>query len=133
MCPLVPAAASAVSSPALLGAKDHRDPIRDYQRAQSTMQFYNYPGESGVHKKHYTGTSLFNGLYLSKRLLRVPNVPGLGQLSAFTHCRDGVRSAEQLPAPPLSGPVAHVQSALRVHDPSPTCDLAAEEACLSRR
>lgn len=57
MCPLVSAASSAMSSPAVLGVKEHRDAIRDYQRAQSTMQFYNYQGESGVHKKHYTGTS----------------------------------------------------------------------------
>lgn len=59
MCPPLSAAASAMSSPAMLGGKDHRDTIRDYQRAQSTMQFYNYQGESGVHKKQFTGKLKF--------------------------------------------------------------------------
>lgn len=49
-------AASATSSPAMLGIKEHRDSIRDYQRAQSTMQFYNYQGDNTIHKKQYTGT-----------------------------------------------------------------------------
>lgn len=49
-------AASATSSPAMLGIKEHRDTIRDYQRAQSTMQFYNYQGDNTIHKKQYTGT-----------------------------------------------------------------------------
>uniref|UniRef100_A0A8C4DVV3 Plakophilin 4 n=1 Tax=Dicentrarchus labrax TaxID=13489 RepID=A0A8C4DVV3_DICLA len=43
---------SATSSPAMLGIKEHRDTIRDYQRAQSTMQFYNYQGDNSIHKKH---------------------------------------------------------------------------------
>lgn len=59
MCPLLSAAASAMSSPAMLGVKDRRDTVRDYQRAQSTMQFYNYQGESGVHKKQFTGKLKF--------------------------------------------------------------------------
>lgn len=59
MCPLLSAAASAMSSPAMLGVKDRRDTIRDYQRAQSTMQFYNYQGESGAHKKQFTGKLKF--------------------------------------------------------------------------
>lgn len=49
-------AASATSSPAVLGIKEHRDTIRDYQRAQSTMQFYNYQGDNSIHKNQYTGT-----------------------------------------------------------------------------
>lgn len=44
-----------MSSPAMLGIKEHRDTIRDYQRAQSTMQFYNYQGDNTIHKKQYTG------------------------------------------------------------------------------
>uniref|UniRef100_A0A672I5W1 Plakophilin 4 n=1 Tax=Salarias fasciatus TaxID=181472 RepID=A0A672I5W1_SALFA len=48
-------AASATSSPAMLGIKEHRDTIRDYQRAQSTMQFYNYQGDNSIHKKQYLG------------------------------------------------------------------------------
>lgn len=52
------AAASATSSPALLGIREHRDTIRDYQRAQSTMQFSNYQGDNSIHKKQYTGRHL---------------------------------------------------------------------------
>lgn len=44
-----------MSSPAMLGIKEHRDSIRDYQRAQSAMQFYNYQGDGTIHKKQYTG------------------------------------------------------------------------------
>uniref|UniRef100_A0A4W6FQR3 Plakophilin 4 n=1 Tax=Lates calcarifer TaxID=8187 RepID=A0A4W6FQR3_LATCA len=40
---------SATSSPAMLGIKEHRDTIKDYQRAQSTMQFYNYQGDNTLH------------------------------------------------------------------------------------
>uniref|UniRef100_A0A672I5S5 Plakophilin 4 n=1 Tax=Salarias fasciatus TaxID=181472 RepID=A0A672I5S5_SALFA len=46
---------TATSSPAMLGIKEHRDTIRDYQRAQSTMQFYNYQGDNSIHKKQYLG------------------------------------------------------------------------------
>lgn len=49
-------ATSAMSSPAMLGIKEHRDTLRDYQRAQSTMQFYNYQGDNSIYKKPYTGT-----------------------------------------------------------------------------
>uniref|UniRef100_A0A3Q3RL14 Plakophilin 4 n=1 Tax=Mastacembelus armatus TaxID=205130 RepID=A0A3Q3RL14_9TELE len=52
---------SATSSPAMLGIKEHRDSIRDYQRAQSTMQFYNYQGDNTIHKKQYTGTQPWSG------------------------------------------------------------------------
>lgn len=51
----VSTAPSAMSSPAMLGIKEHRDSIRDYQRAQSAMQFYNYQGDGTIHKKQYTG------------------------------------------------------------------------------
>ncbi|KAM6934320.1 LOW QUALITY PROTEIN: plakophilin-4-like [Xenentodon cancila] len=56
MSPVSHPAASATSSPAMLGIKEHRDTIRDYQRAQSTMQFYNYQGDSSNPKKQYTGS-----------------------------------------------------------------------------
>uniref|UniRef100_A0A668A6L0 Plakophilin 4 n=2 Tax=Myripristis murdjan TaxID=586833 RepID=A0A668A6L0_9TELE len=56
---------SATSSPAMLGLKEHRDIIRDYQRAQSTMQFYNYQGDNNVHKKQYTGSGKPSSFYYS--------------------------------------------------------------------
>ncbi|XP_074550290.1 plakophilin-4 isoform X3 [Halichoeres trimaculatus] len=56
MSPVNHPAASATSSPAMLGIKEHRDTIRDYQRAQSTMQFYNYQGDNSIHKNQYTGS-----------------------------------------------------------------------------
>uniref|UniRef100_A0A665VZW1 Plakophilin 4 n=1 Tax=Echeneis naucrates TaxID=173247 RepID=A0A665VZW1_ECHNA len=56
MSPVNHPATSATSSPAMLGIKEHRDTIKDYQRAQSTMQFYNYQGDNSIHKSQYTGT-----------------------------------------------------------------------------
>ncbi|CAG09331.1 unnamed protein product, partial [Tetraodon nigroviridis] len=56
MSPVNHPTASAMSSPAMLGVKEHRDTIPDYQQAQSTMQFYNYQRDGGVHKKQYTGS-----------------------------------------------------------------------------
>uniref|UniRef100_A0A673CYT3 Plakophilin 4 n=1 Tax=Sphaeramia orbicularis TaxID=375764 RepID=A0A673CYT3_9TELE len=56
---------SATSSPAMLGIKEHRDTIRDYQRAQSTMQFYNYQGDNSVHKNQYTGSGKPSPYYYS--------------------------------------------------------------------
>nr|XP_057937394.1 plakophilin-4-like isoform X4 [Doryrhamphus excisus] len=56
MSPLNHPAASAMSSPAMLAVRDHRDTIRDYQRAQSTMQFYNYQVDNSIHKTQYTGS-----------------------------------------------------------------------------
>ncbi|KAM4609150.1 plakophilin-4-like isoform 3-T5 [Polymixia lowei] len=53
MSPVNHPAGSATSSPAMLGIKEHRS---DYQRAQSTMQFYNYQGDNSVHKNQYTGS-----------------------------------------------------------------------------
>lgn len=58
-------AASATSSPAMLGIKEHRDTIRDYQRAQSTMQFYNYQGDNSIHKNQYTGSGKPSPYYYS--------------------------------------------------------------------
>uniref|UniRef100_A0A671YTY7 Plakophilin 4 n=1 Tax=Sparus aurata TaxID=8175 RepID=A0A671YTY7_SPAAU len=55
----------ATSSPAMLGIKEHRDTIRDYQRAQSTMQFYNYQGDNTIHKKQYTGSGQPSPYYYS--------------------------------------------------------------------
>lgn len=48
-------AASATSSPATLGMKEHRDSMRDYQSSHSAMQFYNYREDGSNHKKPYTG------------------------------------------------------------------------------
>nr|XP_019945298.1 PREDICTED: plakophilin-4 [Paralichthys olivaceus] len=56
MSPVNHPAASATSSPAMLGIKEHRDTIKDYQRAQSTMQFYNFQGDNSIHKNQYTGS-----------------------------------------------------------------------------
>ncbi|XP_055361248.1 plakophilin-4-like isoform X2 [Betta splendens] len=58
-------AASATSSPALLGIKEHRASIRDYQRAQSTMQFYNYQGDNSIHKNQYAGSGKPSTYYYS--------------------------------------------------------------------
>uniref|UniRef100_A0A8C3FZW6 Plakophilin 4 n=1 Tax=Cyclopterus lumpus TaxID=8103 RepID=A0A8C3FZW6_CYCLU len=56
---------SATSSPAMLGMKEHRDNVVDYQRAQSTMQFYNYQGDNSIHKKQYTGSGKPSPYYYS--------------------------------------------------------------------
>ncbi|XP_019115383.2 plakophilin-4 isoform X4 [Larimichthys crocea] len=65
MSPVNHPAASATSSPAMLGIKEHRDTIRDYQRAQSTMQFYNYQGDNSIHKNQYTGSGQPSPYYYS--------------------------------------------------------------------
>ncbi|XP_059198599.1 plakophilin-4 isoform X4 [Centropristis striata] len=65
MSPVNHPAASATSSPAMLGIKEHRDTIRDYQRAQSTMQFYNYQGDNSIHKNQYTGSGKPSPYYYS--------------------------------------------------------------------
>ncbi|KAM9803576.1 plakophilin-4-like isoform X2 [Syngnathus typhle] len=51
MSPLNYPAASAMSSPAI---RDHT--LRDYQRAPSTMQFYNYQVDNAINKNQYTGS-----------------------------------------------------------------------------
>ncbi|XP_029559195.1 plakophilin-4 isoform X2 [Salmo trutta] len=53
MSPVNQSAGSATSSPAILGIEEHRS---DYQRAPSTMQFYNNQGDNNVHKYQYTGS-----------------------------------------------------------------------------
>ncbi|XP_071327669.1 plakophilin-4 isoform X2 [Trachinotus anak] len=65
MSPVNHPAASATSSPAMLGIKEHRDTIKDYQRAQSTMQFYNYQGDNSIHKNQYTGSGKPPSYYYS--------------------------------------------------------------------
>ncbi|XP_037645253.1 plakophilin-4-like isoform X4 [Sebastes umbrosus] len=64
MSPVNHPAASATSSPAVL-VKEHRDSIRDYQRAPSTMQFYNYQGGNSIHKNQYTGSGKPSPYYYS--------------------------------------------------------------------
>ncbi|CAB1328433.1 unnamed protein product [Coregonus sp. 'balchen'] len=49
------------SSPAMLGIKEHRS---DYQRAQSTMQFYKNQGDNNVHKYRYTGSGKQSPYYI---------------------------------------------------------------------
>ncbi|XP_075896455.1 plakophilin-4-like isoform X6 [Nelusetta ayraudi] len=63
MSPINHPAPSTMSSPAMLGIKEHRDSIRDYQRAQSAMQFYNYQGDGTIHKKQYTGSAQPSSYY----------------------------------------------------------------------
>ncbi|KAL6100747.1 pkp4 [Pungitius sinensis] len=65
MSPVNHPAASATSSPAMLGMKEHRDTLRDYQREQSTMQFYNYQGDNTIHKNQYTGSGKPSPYYYS--------------------------------------------------------------------
>nr|XP_023695779.1 plakophilin-4-like isoform X1 [Paramormyrops kingsleyae] len=52
MSPVNQIACSATSSPAVLAITERRS---NYQRTQSTMQFYNYQGDNGVHKSQYAG------------------------------------------------------------------------------
>uniref|UniRef100_A0A8C6PXM4 Plakophilin 4 n=1 Tax=Nothobranchius furzeri TaxID=105023 RepID=A0A8C6PXM4_NOTFU len=70
MSPVTHPAASATSSPAMLGVKEHRDTIRDYQRPQSTMQFYNYQGDGSIHRKQYTGIHLKSNQCSVQNLIR---------------------------------------------------------------
>uniref|UniRef100_A0AAX7VAK7 Plakophilin 4 n=1 Tax=Astatotilapia calliptera TaxID=8154 RepID=A0AAX7VAK7_ASTCA len=72
MSPVNHPAASATSSPALLGIREHRDTIRDYQRAQSTMQFSNYQGDNSIHKKQYTGSGKPSPYYYSSPTTEEP-------------------------------------------------------------
>ncbi|KAG9349234.1 hypothetical protein JZ751_027677 [Albula glossodonta] len=61
MSPVIQSAGSATSSPAMLGIKEHRS---DYQRTQSSMQFYNYQGDNNVHKSQYTGSGKPSPFYI---------------------------------------------------------------------
>ncbi|KAF7709760.1 hypothetical protein HF521_016610 [Silurus meridionalis] len=62
MSPVNKTAGSTTSSPAVLGIKEQRS---DYQRTQPPMQFYNYQGDSSVHKTPYTGSVKSSPFYLS--------------------------------------------------------------------
>ncbi|XP_064183459.1 plakophilin-4 [Anguilla rostrata] len=53
MSPVNQSAGSATSSPAMLGIKEQHS---DYQRTQSSMQFYNYQGDNNANKTQYTGS-----------------------------------------------------------------------------
>ncbi|KAI1898266.1 hypothetical protein AGOR_G00070560 [Albula goreensis] len=53
MSPVNQSAGSATSSPAMLGIKEHHS---DYQRTQSSMQFYNYQGDNNANKSQHTGS-----------------------------------------------------------------------------
>ncbi|XP_016524204.1 plakophilin-4-like [Poecilia formosa] len=65
MSPVNHPAASVTSSPAMLGIKEHRSSVRDYQRTHSTMQFYNYQGDGSIHRKQYTGSGKPSPYYYS--------------------------------------------------------------------
>ncbi|KAF6726745.1 Plakophilin-4 [Oryzias melastigma] len=65
MSPVSHPAASATSSPATLGMKEHRHSMRDYQSSHSAMQFYNYREDSSNHKKPYTGSGKPSPYYYS--------------------------------------------------------------------
>ncbi|XP_072574668.1 plakophilin-4 isoform X1 [Paramormyrops kingsleyae] len=66
MSPVIQSGGSATSSPAMLGIKEHRS---NYQRTQSSMQFYNYQGDGSVHKYQSTTSrkpsQYFTGSYSS--------------------------------------------------------------------
>ncbi|CDQ93336.1 unnamed protein product [Oncorhynchus mykiss] len=66
MSPVNQSAGSATSSPAILGIKEHRS---DYQRAPSTMQFYNNQGDNNVHKYKYTGKRCAYRILMTSELL----------------------------------------------------------------
>ncbi|XP_036395980.1 plakophilin-4-like isoform X2 [Megalops cyprinoides] len=61
MSPVIQSAGSATSSPAMLGIKEHRS---DYQRTQSSMQYYNYQGDNNVHKSQHTGSGKPSPFYI---------------------------------------------------------------------
>ncbi|KAJ8253340.1 hypothetical protein GJAV_G00211850 [Gymnothorax javanicus] len=61
MSPVIQSAGSATSSPAMLGIREQRS---DYQRAKSSMQYYNYQGDNNVHKSQYTGSGKPSPFYI---------------------------------------------------------------------
>ncbi|XP_061081886.1 plakophilin-4-like isoform X1 [Conger conger] len=79
MSPVIQSAGSATSSPAMLGIKEHRS---DYQRAKSSMQFYNYQGDNNIHKGQYTGSGKPSPFYI-------------GSYSSPTRERDSRRAQHQ--------------------------------------
>ncbi|XP_039184310.1 plakophilin-4 isoform X1 [Crotalus tigris] len=62
MSPIIQSVGSTSSSPALLGI---RDPHSEYDRTQSSMQYYNSQGDGIAHKDIYTGSSKPSPIYIS--------------------------------------------------------------------
>ncbi|XP_060633313.2 plakophilin-4 isoform X1 [Anolis sagrei] len=62
MSPIIQSVGSTSSSPALLGI---RDPRSEYDRTQTSMQYYNNQGDGIVHKDIYTGSSKPSPVYIS--------------------------------------------------------------------
>ncbi|KAG9477217.1 hypothetical protein GDO78_002555 [Eleutherodactylus coqui] len=62
MSPMIQSVGSTSSSPALLGI---REPNSNYERTQSSMQYYNSQGESLIHKDMYSGSSKASPIYIS--------------------------------------------------------------------
>nr|XP_028602220.1 plakophilin-4 isoform X7 [Podarcis muralis] len=62
MSPIIQSVGSTSSSPALLGI---RDPRSEYDRTQTSMQYYNSQGDGIAHKDMYTGSSKPSPIYIS--------------------------------------------------------------------
>ncbi|XP_060113362.1 plakophilin-4 isoform X6 [Heteronotia binoei] len=62
MSPIIQSVGSTSSSPALLGI---RDPRSDYDRTQTSMQYYNSQGDGIAHKDICTGSSKPSPIYIS--------------------------------------------------------------------
>uniref|UniRef100_A0A8C5SPA2 Plakophilin 4 n=1 Tax=Laticauda laticaudata TaxID=8630 RepID=A0A8C5SPA2_LATLA len=62
MSPIIQSVGSTSSSPALLGI---RDPHSEYDRTQTSMQYYNSQGDGITHKDIYTGSSKPSPIYIS--------------------------------------------------------------------
>ncbi|XP_026552978.1 plakophilin-4 isoform X4 [Pseudonaja textilis] len=62
MSPIIQSVGSTSSSPALLGI---RDPHSEYDRTQTSMQYYNSQGDGIAHKDIYTGSSKPSPIYIS--------------------------------------------------------------------
>ncbi|XP_033021258.1 plakophilin-4 isoform X5 [Lacerta agilis] len=62
MSPIIQSVGSTSSSPALLGI---RDPRSEYDRTQTSMQYYNSQGDGITHKDMYTGSSKPSPIYIS--------------------------------------------------------------------
>ncbi|XP_059583346.1 plakophilin-4 isoform X2 [Alligator mississippiensis] len=62
MSPIIQSVGSTSSSPALLGI---REPRSEYDRTQTSMQYYNNQGDVITHKDMYTGSSKASPIYIS--------------------------------------------------------------------
>ncbi|XP_034281534.1 plakophilin-4 isoform X3 [Pantherophis guttatus] len=62
MSPIIQSVGSTSSSPALLGI---RDPRSEYDRTQTSMQYYNSQGDGIAHKDIYTGSNKPSPIYIS--------------------------------------------------------------------